>query len=243
MVSRFILIIVSWVAMLSFCPSLAEAKLVPIAFTGEIRHVADRFNFLEGRISVGDMITGIYIYDSSTPDSDPAKYAGLYKHNTAPCGVMLTVGGFVFMTDPSNVDFVVRIGNDSPAAYGPADGYAFASINNLPLSNGVSGVSVDIISLSLPDSYGKALSSDELPTSAPILTDWEISSSSIFIQGLGDTPFAWDGRLTSVVLIPEPATFVLLGLAGLALLRKRTFAERNGKNDAGLIRQARSKKL
>lgn len=240
MVSRFILIIASWVAMLSFCPSLAEATLVPIAFTGEITHVGDRFNFLEGRISVGDMITGIYIYDSSTPDSDPAKYAGLYKHNTAPCGVMLTVGGFVFMTDPSNVDFIVRIGNDSPAAYGPSDGYAFTSINNLPLSN---GVSVNRISLSLPDSYGKALSSDELPTSAPILTDWEIRYNSIDIQGGYPTPFGWYGRLTSVALIPEPATFVLLGLAGLALLRKRTFAERNGKNDSGLIRQARSKKL
>jgi hypothetical protein len=239
MVSRFILITASWVVILSFCPSLAEANLIPIALTGEITHVGD-INNLEGRISVGDMITGVYIYDSSTPDSDPAKYAGLYKYNTAPYGVMLTVGGFVFMTDPRNVDFVLTIGNDLPLAGPTEDRYGFTSISNLPLSN---GVSVDRISLSIVGPYGRTLSSDELPTSAPILTDWWISYDSINIRGYGDTPFVLYTRLTSVALIPEPATFVLLGLAGLTLLRKRTFAEQNGKNDAGLIRQARSKKL
>jgi hypothetical protein len=217
MVSRFILIIALWVVMLSFWPSSAEAKLVPIALTGEVTHVGEMFNFLEGRISVGDLITGVYIYDSSTPDSDQAKYHGLYKHNTAPCGVMLTVGGFVFMTDPSNVNFIVGIGDNVPTAYGPVDGYAFVSRNNLPLP---SGALVQSISLSFQDTSGKALSSDALPTTAPILTDWWISYDSIDIYGAYPTPFWLCGRLTSVALIPEPATFLVLGVGSLFLLRK-----------------------
>jgi hypothetical protein len=197
---------------------LAEAKLVPIALTGEITGVVDRFNFLEGRISVGDLITGVYIYDSSTPDSSPPKYEGLYKHNTAPCGVILTVGGYVFMTDPSNVDFIVRIVDDFPSLGGrPVDGYGFVSINNLPLPN---GALVERISLSFSDGSGKVLSSDALPTTAPILTDWWIRNNSIDITGGYPTPFGLDGRLTSVALIPEPATFLVLGVGSLFLLRK-----------------------
>ena len=56
----------------------------------------------------------------------------------------------------------------------------------------------------------------------------------------------WDGFFGNALdlnPIPEPGTAMLFGFGGLALLRKRTFAERNGKNDASLIHQARSKKL
>jgi len=95
------------------CLPPAEAALVPIAITAEVTDVSDSHGLLEGRVNAGDLITGVYIYDSSTPDSSPVNdKVGIYDHYTPPSGTTLTVGGFVFMTDPGNVEFIVEIGND-----------------------------------------------------------------------------------------------------------------------------------
>lgn len=51
----------------------AHAKIVPIAITAEVTSISDGTGtgLLESRINVGDTITGVYIYDSSSPDSYP----------------------------------------------------------------------------------------------------------------------------------------------------------------------------
>ena len=127
------------------------------------------------------------------------------------------------MTDPDNVEFTVGVSNDEPAPLvgDGGDGYGVNSINNLPLPN---GASVNRFWLSLSDSSYSALSSDALPTTAPVLDDWETRSIQIR-GGITITPreglsYRIGGGLTSAVLIPEPATVILVGLGGLALLRK-----------------------
>jgi hypothetical protein len=214
MVSRFILIIALWVVMLSFWPSFAEAKLVPIAFTGEVTRVSETRNSLEGRINVGDMITGIYVYDSSTPDSDPSLHTGLYEHFLPPCGITLTAGGFVFTTDPTDVQFYVGVANDFFTIVGIHDAFTLRSYKNLPLSN---GVEVYSIGLGFWDPSAGVLSSDALPTTAPVLDDWQ--AAGLAIGGIGRT-YTFSAHLTSAVLVPEPATFLVLGVGSLFLLRK-----------------------
>ena len=127
------------------------------------------------------------------------------------------------MTDPENVEFTIHIDNDIPVVGGAHESYGIDSYNNLPLPN---GRSVNEISLSLYNSSPilNALSSVELPTTAPVLDDW--GNATVGIEGggglrEGGTPFEVRGRLTSAVLIPEPATLGLLGLGGLVLLRKK----------------------
>jgi len=210
------------ICVLSFCVLPAEAKLVPIAITAEVTEVSDS-GPLKGRINVGDLITGVYVYDSSTLDSDPSENRGVYEQYAPSAGVTLTVGGFVFMTDPENVELNIHIYNDPPVIGGAHENYGFDSRNNLPLPN---GRSVDLISLSLYNSSSvlNAISSDELPTTAPVLDDW--GNASVTVRGgggirTGGTPFRVTGHLTSAVLIPEPATIILLGLGGLVLLRKK----------------------
>jgi hypothetical protein len=191
-------------------PSLAEASLITIEIEAVVDSVMDEGNYLEGKVNPGDTIMGFYIYDTSTPDTNPSLYVGDYEHHTPPCSISLTVGGFEFKTDPTNVDFLVEIINDSTSG-GLHDAYGLISYHNLPLSN---GSSVDEISWWLTDLSATALSSTELPTTAPVLEDWQIN---IFNMS-GSRTFGIWAHVTSAV--PEPSAVLLIGLGGL-LLRKR----------------------
>ena len=215
--------IIMTAAILGLFSCVARATLVPIAITGEVTYVYENYGLLGGNINVGDIITGVYIYDSSTPDSELAEDIGIYRHYAPPAGITLTVGGLVFMTNPDNTEFTVGIGNNPPPPLGgnPLDTYHLSSKYNLPLPN---GAPVDHIWLSLSDLSFSTLSSDALPTSAPVLDDWE--TQRIEITGSIPAPreeypeYRIEGDLTSAVLIPEPATVILFSLGSLALLRK-----------------------
>jgi len=197
---------------LAFSPMAVEGALVTIEIEAVVDSVSDEGNYLEGNIEVGDIITGWYSYDSSTPDSNPSVYIGMYEHYSSPYGISMSTGGFVFQTDSANVDFLVSVGN----AGGPysMDNYLITSRNNLCLSN---GAPVDRISWQLDDPTGNALSSDELPAGPPVLDDWLLAPLLIHGPSRGAS-FGISAHVISA--IPEPATIVLLCMGGL-FLRKR----------------------
>ena len=222
---RIISIVAVIVSVWSSWLTSAKATLAPVAFTAEVTRVQDDRGLLEGRVNVGDPITGVYIYDSSTPDTydpsmlpgypPPAPAKGIYEHNAPPYGITLTVGGFVFMTDPDNVDFVISTTVGLPII-APGDWYVVASYNNLSLSNGVR--TGDIVLRAMGDT--DALPSDALPVTAPDLDRWNtVVVLCSGASGVKDFGFAAD--VTSAVLIPEPGTVILLSLGALALLRIR----------------------
>jgi len=184
-------------------PPGAQATLITIQIEAVVDSVDDPFGYLEGNITPGDIITGFYTYDSSVTRLPGERY----QFDSAPCGVFLSVGGFDFQTDQSSVDFEMGIGNN--LSWG--DTYYFISFNNLPLSN---GVVVDIISWQLDDPTGSALSSDALPTTAPILDNWQ---TNILAFG-ADRRYGIFAHVTSAV--PEPVTIMLVGI-GTVFLRKR----------------------
>jgi len=187
-----------------------QASLVTIQITAEVDSVYDDYGYLEGEIKPGDIISGFYIYESTTPDSSPSATIGRYEHLTPPYGIYLTVGGFDFETNTGNVAFRIDIINNGTTG-GLHDGYGLISYNNLPLSN---GTSVDTILWWLEDTSATALSSDALPTTAPVLEDWQTNQLNIS----GYRTFGIWGHVTSA--IPEPATILLLWL-GTILFRKR----------------------
>lgn len=153
----------------------AEAESVSIAITAEVTTVDDPGGFLAGAIKSGDVITGTYVYESSTSDTNSEPTVGDYWHTTAPYGITLNAGGFVFRTDPNNVNFLVEIVNDhgDPAS----DNYLLRSYNNIfdvSVPPDPFGGRVDNhISWQLDDPTLAALSNDALPTEPPILADWQ----------------------------------------------------------------------
>lgn len=189
-------------------------ETITINLTAEIVGIDDRDGLLEGRISVGDIITGSYTYDSDTPDTNPLSEVGDYWHASSPYGVILTTGEFVFQTDPENVNFVLEVGNNH--LYSSWDHYLFRSYNNLALSN---DVVVDLIDWQLYDDSGSVLSSDALPTIPPDLEHWHHYGARLHIALGYKSSSHISATVTSAV--PEPATFLLFGLGALALLRKR----------------------
>ncbi len=159
---------------LETCPSTptGSSGIINIKIVAKVTDVQDPYNLLGGAIKVGDKITGKYNYDSGTPDSEPDPKEGQYIYTSSTFGIELKAGGLVFKTNPSNVDFWIIIGNDIFYLSEYVDLYTIISYNNLQLSN---GMYLDRIVWWLEDDTCTALSSDDLPTIAPILSDWAVN--------------------------------------------------------------------
>ncbi len=69
---------------LNLCPINLRAEVVTIYLTAEAIYLEDPYNALEGKITIGDTITGSYSYDSDTPDTNPLDTVGDYWHYTPP---------------------------------------------------------------------------------------------------------------------------------------------------------------
>jgi hypothetical protein len=212
------------VVVLALWPGSSSAAIIEIGLTAEITYIEDDDGLLKGQLSVGDLITGSYTYDSDTPDSHPGEGVGEYWHDSPPFGIRLGAGGFAFQTDPDNIEFLISVVNDNVGA----DSYLLRSDRNLPLYDGVFVVDIE---WQLNDYSGAALSSDALPLEPPVLEDWPDTWYGLGISGSTGDPrgpqYFMRSTVTSVWLVPEPGTALLFGLGGLALLRKRRSALRN----------------
>jgi len=198
------------------CVRPANAELITIQIEAEVTYVEDNGpgdGWLEGKIIPNEsIITGYYIYESTTPDSSPLdQIQGNYWHFSPPAGVFLTVGGFDFITDPCDVEFNMFIRNNNPSG---DDIYGFDSLNNMPLPN---GSIVDAIYWQLNDHTASALLNDALPLMAPSLTQWQ--DNVLVIAGDRTYDYGIHARVTSA--IPEPATLFLLAAGAILLKSKR----------------------
>ena len=198
--------------------STTHAAIVQIAITARVSQVDDTANLLEGNIAPDDLITGTYTYDSDTPDTNPLSTVGDYWHNSEPFGVQLIAGSLSFESDFSNIDFLVELVNN--AIYDQSDGYIFISYNNLPVLN---NIGIEYISWQLDDPTGNAISSINLPTGPPILSDWQ-SIAGLTIKsekiGVNHDTFYIKSHVESAVLVPEPGMICLSSIGVLGLMRR-----------------------
>jgi hypothetical protein len=146
----------------------AQAAPICIALTAEVSQVDDLTGVAGGAIVVGDSMSGTYVYDATTPDTNDLPTVGDYEYFTSPFGIAVEVAGFTFRTDPQDVLFGMEIVNED------ADAYLVFSLNNVfDLSLPDRGREVfQHISLQLDDETGRAVRDTALPTTPPDLADW-----------------------------------------------------------------------
>lgn len=181
-----VVVIVGMLLMVSSLPSIsaadtqtpaATASLIGIKISAKVYELSDQFNLLEDAIQINDVITGKYVYDAATPDSDNDSSIGTYRQTSSSCYMQIKAGGFIFKSDTSYLDYCLTIVNDM---FLPEyDVYEVRSIMNLELSN---GMIVNQIDWTLGDYNATALSSDSLPDVAPILEEWK-SYNVLLLRG------------------------------------------------------------
>jgi hypothetical protein len=164
-----------------------SGDLIGVKIVGKIYEVTDNYNLLGGAIKVNDAVKGKYVYNIKANDTNPDSIMGYYIYNSSPCGMEVTIGNFIFKTDPNHLNFMILIGNDmpSPPYPYPGDGMEIGSLSCSDLSNGLKVTAID---WALYDPSGSALSSDALLTAAPILSDWNQSTYGMGLILEGKSP-------------------------------------------------------
>jgi len=204
------------VAALALCAGKARSEIVKIRIEGEVSYVDSYSTLLNDLFTVGDPVTGQYVYDTDTGDSNPNRNVGDYRYDSSPYGVYLTVGSFAIGSNPDQVDFLLEIGDNH--AYGSWDHYLFYSYVNSPLDN---GLAVSLIGWSLADETGEALSSDDLPAVPPDLSDWGRDRGLSIEFGSKPGGSGVGVTINTVRQIPEPATVLVLGFGSVLFLKRR----------------------
>jgi hypothetical protein len=209
-------IVIAFIGILGLIVPQTQAALIEIAIEAEVTAVSDSGNLLEGNVNVGDTITGSYKYDSEATDTEPSiPYYGSYDFLQFPYGISLEINNVPFKTNPINTDYHIGVTDNHPGAW---DVYNMISKNNLPI---FSNVAVNSIQWELQDYSEQALTNINLPITAPVLNDWQDYNLLIIAGGIeGEEAFGIGARVTSAVLIPEPATIILFTI-GSYYVRKR----------------------
>jgi hypothetical protein len=204
----------------------ASAANITFRFEGVVTGVFDPDSFLDGSISEGTVFGGAYTFDSETPNHSDVPQRGSYLHRGAPNGIMVGTGNYSFGAPPDPV-LLITIGND---VLNPGDDSYVVRGNTVQSSGPTIDAIVEVIELEwfLSTPSADPLSGVELLTLPPPLEPWNVNVFQIegnrrFPPGTpGFAPlFQIRGVVTSIV--PEPATWILLGssIAGLALSRLR----------------------
>lgn len=169
-------------SLLVLLPACQGENLVSFQFGGSVSLLDDFNDLLGGAISVGDPVSGVFRYDLNTGDSDPSPYGGLYVHTAPPAGISVETKGFVFRTDPVNVDFQVEV--DSFIGH-PADTLILSSWKNIIpiLESGI--LEGSLLHVSLSDLTHGALEGDALPAELH-LEDWTSAFGTIRIDAGGN---------------------------------------------------------
>ncbi|MBN2129955.1 MAG: hypothetical protein JW741_10680 [Sedimentisphaerales bacterium] len=212
--NRFL--IVCGVAVCSIVPA-GFARIVTVRFTAEVRDVAVSTELVDlsddGRLiaesfEVGDPIEGIYAYDVSAPDGNADDARGEYVLYARPFGITIRTNHFTFETDPANGGTSILITNDVPFVEGFGDRFEMQCYDGRLMTPQIGDFRCYAMKLRLHGGVNVPLADDSLPSSAPILENWDIRALELGIIGGGRGSVERldiTAVLTSAELLPDRA--------------------------------------
>ena len=185
---------IALVAGVVWTPPSATCAQIGIEIRATVSFIEDPDNLLNNTVHTGDIIRGVYSYNSFAVDSNPLPQVGDYRYTAAPNGIRLKVNGLTFSTDPARVDFLLEVVNN----YENLDNYVLHSYNNLFAVSATGRFVTNTISWQLDDPTQTALTSAALPRIAPVLSDWQ-SIVGLTIESYGDDSFFIRANVTSAI--------------------------------------------
>lgn len=142
------------------CGSVS-AETVRVRLTARVNDVSDPQGQLNGKIVVGQRVSGTYVYNSNTPNLSPIPGFGHYRPYANEARVRFAAGSHVFESAQPTQGMAIMI---NPHTNGSGQ-FILDSNDNKPLAN---GVSVNSIFLDFQGT-GTLTQSEALPTAAPDL--------------------------------------------------------------------------
>jgi hypothetical protein len=142
----------------------AAAEPVRVKLTARVMQVADDGNVLAGKVVVGQRVNGTYVYNTATPDLEPAPGFGSYRPYANEARMRFAVGSHVFENVQPTQGIEILV---SPGEFGSGE-FSMTSMENKPLAN---GALVDNIWLNFRGS-GNINQTDALANVAPNLSDY-----------------------------------------------------------------------
>lgn len=189
--------------------SSASADEVTVNVTARVTYISDPRDALSGQVQLGETFSGYYRYDSSAEGHYSAPNVVGYAIPGYGGGLRLTNGAVIIETQPtSNPIGSVEVGNNP--SFGGADWLAL-SFSPGDLFNHVR--------FNFYDDSGQALSSNELPATAPELKKY--SERSVTISGNGNSGFFFFVLEVESVELAPPPSFEVSPQSGTFLPQQR----------------------
>lgn len=150
----------------AFFSGPASAEVVRVRLTARVLDINDPGNALGGKVVFGQRVSGLYVYNTNTPNLSPDPNWGEYRPYANEARVRFAIGSLVFESQQPTQGIRIDI---HPERNGNGNGqFHISSEDNKPLA---SGATVDFMTLDFTGS-GNITQSPALPNAAPVLTQY-----------------------------------------------------------------------
>ena len=194
----------------------ATAAPLTFSFSGTIGGVPllDPVDPFAGTIADGTSFTGTFTFESTAADGIADPQTANYSSIGVLYGLIVDIGGNLFTAGDA---LHIAVTNDLA---GPLDQYL------------VTGVGGDLtITLGFEDTTATIFGGDGLPQTAPALSGFAVRSFVLDDPDVDGNQVQLQGTIDSLACVdcasvPEPATWLLFGTAGIALVRRWRLSQR-----------------